>query len=313
MEQNKMIDMGVFLYRRKIAIIVIAFFVAAIIVGITCLKGNAIEGSFTLNVRSDEVLNLYLSSENNIKMDVVKDASEYPFDNSVAAYVESIKPMKSAGGRSNPYFATKIFYTESLEKMLCEPEYKQYLKDNGISGSISVNGKESPVRIALTFTDKALQSTVSEKLRQLTIDYLDKRCDDYINSVLETHKALLDQDKKILETLSQEYKTAVAKTGADPLSNEECRALLNKYAQTAYNRDVSQTVIDTSEQLLKLETTPQVGYEGSNVSANGSPVRIVVFGAFGLVVGAVFGCFAVYILSFLGDIAKKAKDEKNKK
>lgn len=307
MENLKLIDVGVFLFKRKTVIIAIALLCAIIMVMVTCVLGPVNEAIFSMRITANSALDSFTSQYTEDSTIIISDA-EYPFDDSVSAYIESVKRTKSASGRKNPYSNNIRLDVSSLQNYLLEEKYSQFLKTKGIDALVNVKINTADVTITLEYNDKRHEEQFRNEMLDYTAEYLSGVTNEYINEIFETHSKLLAEDEKAIQSILSEYNKTKTDAVSDPLSSEKCRSLLNSYAQAAYNYDISNSVVLLSEQLLALGTQPTIELVDEDFQNNISVGKIAVFSVFGLVIGIIFACFIVYIASLCSQIWKKVRN-----
>ncbi len=316
MEQIKLIDAGVFLFKRKKSIIAIAVAVAILMVIFCCFTGPNKEEALTLKLTADPSLDTFISQNTDNSTLILSGEEIYPFDDKVTEYVEKIKLSKKQSGRVNPYLSHNRLSVENIQSSLSEGRFIEFLKEKGVDAKIEVSVSASDVKINIEYDSGKKGDTYSNDVIGYVSEYLSTVMDEYVKDVLDTHKKLIVEDEKLINQLITEYNEATKTAGTDPLALEKCRALLSSYAQVAYNYDVSNTVVMLSNQLLAIDISHNVELIDFDMHDSTSFGVITVFSVFGLLVGLICGCFAIYVISLCGQVFKKvqAKNEnKNEK
>lgn len=305
MEQLKLVDAGVFILKKKYWVIATALVMAVFMVVSCCLLKPANEETITLKLSADPTLDTFISQSNDKSTVFLTGDDVYPFDDKVIEYVEKAKSTKSGSGRINPYLAHNRLSVESIRESLTDSRFKSYLVSCGIDAGVGVTLTDEDVRISLSYNKNNADyyNLVVEKV----LAYLSMMMDEYVTDTLNTHKKLLEEDTKLINQILTEYKEAEKAANNNSLALEKCRSLLSSYAQAAYNTDISNTVVMVSNQLLAID----LGYKAeviNHTTQNNMSIKVIaVFAVFGFIVGAVLGCFGVYIFALAGKICKTAK------
>ena len=285
--------------------------VALITLLVTCLAAPAYESNFSMTVTPPLSANSFFSVSSTQSSSYFYETAPYPFDDSVAQYVESLKPQKATGGRINPFSSLELLSESKLYSYLTESRYRDFLRDRGIDGQIHITSGSGKVTVAFDYDDKELSQTLKDNIVSLTGEYLSTVSTEYIHEILETHTALLKSDKTALDTIITQYNAAALKAGSGPLASETCRALLNEYAQTAYNYDISSSVVSLSNQILSLNLTPEISLLEFSSQSNHSPMKIAAFGVFGFIIGLILGGFLVFFFSLCSRVFRAAHQNAN--
>ena len=258
MERFKLVDTGVFLFKRKKSVIAIAVVVAILMVILCCFTGPNKEEVVTLKLTADPSLDTFISQNTDNSTVILSGTEIYPFDDKVTEYVEKIKLSKKQSGRVNPYLSHNRLSVENVQSSLSEGRFIDYLNLKGVDAKIEVSVSASDVKIEIQYDSGKKGEPYSNEVAGYVSEYLSIVMEDYINDVLDTHKKLIAEDQKLINELITQYNEAANTAGTDPAALERCRALLSSYAQVAYNYDVSNTVVMLSNQLLAIDVSHNV-------------------------------------------------------
>ncbi len=309
MEQLKLVDAGVFILKKKYWVIATALVMAVLMVVFCCFTKPSNEESITLKLSADPTLDTFISQTTDKSTVFLTADDVYPFDDKVTEYVEKVKTTKSGSGRVNPYLGHSRLSVESIRNCLSENRFADFLISSGINAGVNVTLTDEDVKIDLCYNagkeDVSYYNLVVEK----TLEYLSMMMDEYVTDTLNTHKKLIEEDEKLINQILTDYKAAEKDANNNPLALEKCRSLLSTYAQAAYNNDVSNTVVMLSNQLLAID----LGYKAEVVNytshTNNSFSVIAVFSLFGIIIGAILGCFGVYVFALISKVCKTAKEK----
>ncbi len=307
----KLVDAGVFLYKKWKPVLFIGIAVMIVTVLVACLLGNPYSAQLSSTFFNNPQLNGLGQNVANNTVIVHAVEAPYPQDTWAVEYVESIKPSKTATGRVNPFRNAELFSESKLAAYFGTEGFKAFMTENEIDPShISVLVTSNTITVTSLDKDKEQCSQNLNRVMELCSEYIDDLYKQTIADVRTNYQAMLDIDQKEMQAVLDRYESVKGKSGS-MAQNEEGRRLLNEYAQIAYDYDVACATIAMADDLTKISLKPVMVVNSVEYSSNLSPIVIACYAVIGLIVGLILGGFAAFVGEYCKTVKKKASESQN--